>query len=713
MIVIIGSIAAVLGILAIVYFINMDGINNWIRLKTMDDEEYGEMIRDRFIDILDNDIFAAAKYAPDLSGGAEFKMNCSLDRQTASLIGLQRDLKVIANGTADFGDGMLNLRLDPYAEDVKGTPVNLTRVDTTLDFPQKRLFVRIPEFDDMTLELTSLYSNGLNSLLADIEPIIDVDKVVKSLADTFGKGFGDGGLFERLRSTEKSRELKRDETFWGIGLKEGKECDIVESKCEFAGFDLDVRIFADDDGEIIGAEVKINTGKNRLGIMLDLMPGEEQESEASDNKIRFGSSYEVSLDGLKLFNGIITSDTDEEGGSAETVIGVEPGKLLKSFVGGDDISASVRVKARDEQMTVSVTADTGSEKNSQIELYLGKLCVSKPEILGRGEVTDISGLNIADYGDLGKLAEFAVEKVEALDLQILRDYIDAYIKKYVNKAAGYEMIREFWSNGMLAKVISVLTGDVNPVSDFIPGAGTHVDTEIPGVSSETEESELPSDEDGQGGEDAAAEESSAQESETEDPHTDDKAASETEGTGNASDKSGEEAGAEAGHEAAEGSGAEAIDTEEAEPEKKELTPEEKAKLRSDFLNKYRYSYPIEAEDPKADWGDEVVMDIVPLIMGMPYMEAQYKDAYAYLGEQWYGEGTDEQVIGASVGDVLEVEATLGDDFGAFSGYHGKFRVTIKAIHKYIRPEWSESFIVGVMGYDSLEDCEEKLLASLD
>ena len=107
------------------------------------------------------------------------------------------------------------------------------------------------------------------------------------------------------------------------------------------------------------------------------------------------------------------------------------------------------------------------------------------------------------------------------------------------------------------------------------------------------------------------------------------------------------------------------------------------------------------------------MDIVPLIMGAPYPGMEYRDAYAYLGEQWYGEGLDEEVIGSKVGDVMDVEATLGDDFGAFSGYKGKFRVTITAIHKYVRPEWTESFVVDRLGYDSLKACEEAILGALD
>ena len=346
LIVIIGSIVGVLGILAVVYFLNMDAINNWFRLKTMSDEEYADMVTDRFVDILEDRLFAPAQYVPDLSDGAALKAYCSLDESVAGLLGIPTKIVVVSTGTAVKDDGKLGLSLNPYIEKESGSSVQLTAIDATLDLPQKRLYVRIPEFDKSTLELTSLYDKSLKSALSDIAPIIDVDKLLGSLTDTFTGVSEPGGLFERLRNDEKSRELTREEIFWGIGLKEGKECDITASIYDFAGFEVYVRVFSDADARILGSEIKINTGKNRLGFMFDLTP--ERDAESEDTESENGQSpilYEASLDGLKLFNGTITTSV-EDGTGAETVVKAEPGKLIKSLFNGDDVSVTVTVRSK-------------------------------------------------------------------------------------------------------------------------------------------------------------------------------------------------------------------------------------------------------------------------------------------------------------------------------------------------------------------------------
>ena len=58
-----------------------------------------------------------------------------------------------------------------------------------------------------------------------------------------------------------------------------------------------------------------------------------------------------------------------------------------------------------------------------------------------------------------------------------------------------------------------------------------------------------------------------------------------------------------------------------------------------------------------------------------------------------------------------MELTLGDGFGTFSGYTGMFRVTIQDITKVVEAGWTEKFIVGQLGYESVEALEKELLES--
>lgn len=702
------AVAAVLLILLIVYLVNKSSIDRWFSTKFMSDEEFSEYVSDNLADTLREGLFAACDFVPDLSEGADFTLEVSAEEALMSRLGIASRVGGTFSGSADYSKGAVNVEVDRIGVSAVGS-TELTEIDATVDFPNRRTFVRLPQFDDMTLELTSLYGADLDSALASIAPIVDVERIIDSLAETFAASSEGKDFFETLHDARKSITLERDETFWGIGVKEGRDCACVEAHYDLAGYDMRVRTFADETARVLGFEVLFNTGKNRLGCLFDF--ADTQES-GSDTKA-FESAYEVSLDAIKVLNGTIASEIGE--GQSKVSVDAVPGKLIKSFIGGGDITLTAELTAQGgttQKTVISLMADNACIAAINVDIKATDPLGKKPERLGTGDVTDISKLNILDYGDIGDIAEFIVSRIEELDLQPLRDAVDSYIKTYVNPVAGYDLLKEFWSNGMLGTVISVLTGKTTttiktPEPEPAPVAEPEPTGQTPEESSEgLGQTEQTPDDPGQAGqapeEEAGSPGQDGQSSETGDTE----AQQGNEETSTGATTWTEEAGQPA---------------ETKEPEKPEEPQEKPAKLTQEeieakkqaFLAKYKYSFPIESDDPKADWGDEVVMDIVPLIMGAPYPGMEYKDAYAYLGEQWYGEGLDEEVIGSKVGDVMDVEATLGDDFGAFSGYKGKFRVTITAIHKYVRPEWTESFVVDRLGYDSLEACEEAILGALD
>ena len=697
------AVAAVLLILLIVYLVNKSSIDRWLSTKLMSDEEFSEYVSDNLADTLREGLFAACDFVPDLSEGADFTLDVSAEEALMSRLGISSKVGGTFSGSADCSKGAVNVEVDRIGVSAVGS-TELTEIDATVDFPNRRTFVRLPQFDDMTLELTSLYGSDLDSALASIAPIVDVERIIDSLAETFAASSDGKDFLDTLHDSRKSITLDREETFWGIGVKEGRDCACVEAHYDLAGYDMRVKTFADETGVVLGFEVMFNTGKNRLACLFDLADVQESDTESKG----FKSAYEVSLDAIKVINGTIRSEISDNW--SEVSIDAVPGKLIKSFIGGGDITltAELTARGRDSQRTVlNLMADNACIAEIAADITPRDLLEEKPERLGTGDVTDISELNILDYGDIGEIAEFIVSRIEELDLQPLRDGVDSYIKTYVNPVAGYDLLKEFWSNGMLGTVISVLTGKTTttiktpepepaPVTEPAPTGQTPEESvDDPGQTEQTPDDpgqagQAPEEEAGSPGQDGESETGN-----TEAPQGNEEAAT----------------GATTGTEEA-GQPAETKETEKpTEPAK--LTPEEIEAKKKEFLAKYKYSFPIESDDPKADWGDEVVMDIVPLIMGAPYPGMEYKDAYAYLGEQWYGEGLDEKIIGSSVGDVMDVEATLGDEFGAFSGYHGQFRVTITAIHKYVRPEWTESFIVDRLGYDSLKACEEAILGALD
>ena len=686
------AVAAVLLALLAAYLFNKDSVDKWLHTKFMSDEEFGEYVTENLTSTLRDGLFAACDFAPDLSNGADFTLDVSAEEAVMSQLGISSKVGGSLSGSADFSNGALNVTLDHIGVRASGS-TELTEIDATVDFPNRRTFVRLPQFDDRTLELSSLYLTDLNSALASIAPIVDVERIIDSLATTFGTSSVGKDFFDTLHDARKSIALDREETFWGIGVKEGRDCACVETHYDLAGYDTRVKTFADETGTILGFEVLINTGKNRLGCLFDLVDAEGNDRPGA----AFESAYEVSLDAIKVLNGTIRSEIGDSLG--KVTVEAVPGKLIKSFIGGGDIT-----------LKVELSAESGASQKTVLNLITDSACVAainagikahdalgkKPERLGTGAVTDISQLNILDYGDIGEITEFIVSKIEEVDLQQLRDAVDSYIKAYVNPVASYDLLKEFWSNGMLGTVINVLTGRTDntiktPVQEPAP---------VPEEPEPVAEP-VPEEQSGQTPEPGEKEGEDAQTPQDE-PDTQSEGKEETKPSPDEKPGTGDS-----------GQVSEAKEQEMPSEEPKQLTPEEIEKKKEEFLAKYKYSFPIESDDPTADWGDEVVMDIVPLLLGAPYPGMEYKDAYAYLGEQWYGEGLDEKVIGSKVGDVMDVEATLGDDFGAFSGYKGQFRVTITAIHKYVRPEWTESFVVDRLGYPSLEACEEAILGTLD
>jgi len=725
-----GSAVAVIGALLLIYFLNKDGIDNWFRLKTMDEEEYCDMITDEFVDILCDEVLIAGRYAPELSDTVHVVGEAMANDAISSELGFDNQIRLWADGDAGFKDGVLKSDLKLSYCDKNINPVELTNIDLTVDLPEKRTFVKIPRFSSDVLELSSLYKDGLEDVFRQISPIIDVEKTVKDLTAAFGGTSGTRELFERIRASRKSVTLEKDETFWGIGVKEGRDCVNVQSVYDVSGFEIRLSIFADGKGKIIGFEAKLKVGNNRLSVLADLEATPEVAG-GEPPEGAYGFKFEASLDALKLLEGSVVSydnqkkENPQNAGPKVSWLSIEakPGKLLESFIGRNDGIIDVHFRSENEkQFEIGASYSVNGISWISVKSLFSEP-LSTPERIGTGEVTDISKLNILDYGDVAEMVDFLVEKIEKIDEPGIRNLVDSYIKNYVNASFSYDMVREFWGNGMLSRVLSVLTGTASP-NVFTPptpeelaaaAAGNNTgDTQTgqaedqsgqpdAGQEGSGEVGDQGAEEPGEGSGDAGVGSQTGNGTEVkEEGNNASEAASEggNSGSGEAGDKKDTEdsgsSGKDSGDEGKKGSSG-------------EITPEELEKKKEEFLRQYKYSFPIESDDPVADWGDEVVMDIVPLIAGVPYKDASYNDSYAYLGEDWYGEGLDEKIVGAKIGDVIDVEATLGDSFGLFSGYHGKFRVTITDIHKYVRPEWTEAFIVDRLGYKSLEACEKKLM----
>lgn len=143
------------------------------------------------------------------------------------------------------------------------------------------------------------------------------------------------------------------------------------------------------------------------------------------------------------------------------------------------------------------------------------------------------------------------------------------------------------------------------------------------------------------------------------------------------------------------------------------TEEELSWMKAGFLAKHMNEVRLDPAALTVDYGDEIIMDIVPVFYGMLMTGMGYEDMSAVIGEYLYGEGMDDEVIGMRIGDFKDITVTIGEDVPELSDYAGMtvtVRVTVKDIIRYITPEWTEEFL-GMLGY-TFEDFEKDSLSLL-
>ena len=148
------------------------------------------------------------------------------------------------------------------------------------------------------------------------------------------------------------------------------------------------------------------------------------------------------------------------------------------------------------------------------------------------------------------------------------------------------------------------------------------------------------------------------------------------------------------------------------PAPQEVTPEAFEAEKKKFLDSYKDTILVDQNTAVVEWGDEIYLDIVPYMYGMEMSSFRFNNSYAKMGDEMYGENLDEQIIGMKVGETKSITTTLNDQYGGFAGVEATFHVTVTKIDRYVKPEWTEAFICGTLGYESLDACSDELMKSL-
>lgn len=631
-------------------------IDNTMRLWFWSDEEYCNMAEDAFLEKLEAGLDGIG-VGETFDAAVEYQVKAEADESMTALVGLTGDKSISAKGFVRKAGSEFFGSVLPG---ING--VDITDVKMIVKPLEKEAYIELPELSDTVIGLNTPFAQAYDSI-EDLTAGADISGIARKAAQFIPEVTSKDEMIRAFRDKRKDIKIDKSVTFTVGDLS--TEAIEVSYDCDLSGYSAQNCLYLNDKGELLGSRIVIRVNSSKIGLVIRL-----KETEG------FACDYSVELNSLDVLMGSFEAVSSQESG--EIKLHLVPGDFIKSFIGNGNYTADITYTSCTPKedinsigMQLAVNCD-GRQQASLSMSFSQTEGQQKPFNTDSQKSEDIMKLVITDYMNINDLAGFVLEKADAINDPDFYGLLNNYLQRYVDAGLDIDVVREFYNSGILAKLFA----------DEEDTATDDADLPLPLEPQITPEDELMGD-----GESLPQIQEDSPENKPEEKQPD-------EDTSPKPPTQGEE------------------DT--TMPEQPAGPSEEEIEeLKKAFLKEHKYDFPIEDDNPVADWGDEVKMDIVPLIMGKPYADYSYTDAYAYLGEQWYGEGLDEKLIGACVGDVIKVTATLGDDFGAFSGYTGTFRVTVTQIKKFVRPEWTQEFIVDRLGYKSLEACLKEITEKAD
>ncbi len=409
---------------------------------------------------------------------------------------------------------------------------------------------------------------------------------------------------------------------------------------------LEIKLYSDDFGDILGGSVKVSYDEKK--IKLDCLKLKDEQDE---NRSRL--AMDVSLNSLKILT--LLNETEKEDDKISFSMKIKLGALIESILRGGSryvITASGSLNDKggngsDVKFNIVVNDGTSNAAEFHFENHMK---TGKPEMplnVSEANTIDLFALHESDYISLQRLGSQIVEKIEAIDDESFDTFIDKLMSQ--NFGMGLEAAKVAVKSGMAGIADPLI---LQKLKDLL------------GI---------------------------------EDPYD----------YGNLSEKPREEEGKYVySWDILNNSSLNSTNLSYKvydhfrRPEIHEVDME---KAKADFLAGYASSV-----NPGIEMGDRIVFDAAAMLGPIVLESYSYKGNTATVGKYEYGAGIDDKLLGMQVGQSRDIELTLDDRYGSFAGYSGTFRITVTAIDKDYKPEWSEKFIVEKLGYASIKECEEQI-----
>jgi trigger factor len=151
-----------------------------------------------------------------------------------------------------------------------------------------------------------------------------------------------------------------------------------------------------------------------------------------------------------------------------------------------------------------------------------------------------------------------------------------------------------------------------------------------------------------------------------------------------------------------------------EVEKKEITVTDEEVMNRIEREREQNARIIEVEDRPVQMNDIVVIDYEGFVDGKAFEGGKAEDYSLTIGSKTFIDNFEEQLIGKSLGEEVEVNVTFPEDYHAkdLAGKPAMFKVKIKEIKYKELPELNDDFAQDVSEFNTLDEYKESIKAKI-
>jgi trigger factor len=121
---------------------------------------------------------------------------------------------------------------------------------------------------------------------------------------------------------------------------------------------------------------------------------------------------------------------------------------------------------------------------------------------------------------------------------------------------------------------------------------------------------------------------------------------------------------------------------------------------------------LETVERPAENGDFVSIDISATDDGVPLPETAAEELLYEVGSGLLVEGSDEQLLGRSAGEVVTFSSTLPAGFGERAGTVATFNIVVNEVKSKVLPEVNDDWVEEVTEFDTVSELEAELRTRL-